>query len=213
MAGNSTNGKDQREISVSPENSGATTPGETDLYPEGTEVNLEAKPEYGWEFSHQQGDVADEDSAKTTITMDTNKEVTAAFEELVVISGKVTGSESGDGIEGITINLSNDRTTTTDTTDSEGNWSIETDPEDTVTVTPSGTPSGEEDYYGVTFEPENEEVSGSDNSVDFEFSGYRLVTDFGEEQIGEDIEHENDLPVAVNYSSYYGSRVIVQTCS
>ena len=168
------------EIFVSPENSGTTTPDETDVYPEGTEVKLEAEPNYGWGFSHWQGDTSDENSAETTVTMDRNKQVTAIFEELAVISGKVTYSESGDGVEGITINLSNDRTTTTD---SEGNWSIETDPEDTVTVTPSGTPPGEENYYGVLFEPEYEEVSGSKDNVDFEFSSYKWVSEFGEEKL------------------------------
>ena len=168
------------EIFVSPENSGTTTPDETDVYPEGTEVKLEAEPNYGWGFSHWQGDTSDGNSAETTVTMDRNKQVTAIFEELAVISGKVTYSESGDGVEGITINLSNDRTTTTD---SEGNWSIETDPEDTVTVTPSGTPSGGENYYGVLFEPEYEEVSGSKDNVDFEFSSYKWVSEFGEEKL------------------------------
>lgn len=48
---------------------------------EGTVVDLEAIPAKGWELSHWVGDVADTDSAETTIIMDDDKDVTVVFEE------------------------------------------------------------------------------------------------------------------------------------
>ena len=50
-------------------------------YEEGTEVELEAIPDEGWNFDYWEGDVEDADSAETTITMDENKAVTAHFKE------------------------------------------------------------------------------------------------------------------------------------
>jgi len=44
-------------------------------------IDLEANPEENWKFSHWEGDVADPDSAETTIFMDEDKTVTAHFEE------------------------------------------------------------------------------------------------------------------------------------
>jgi hypothetical protein len=49
------------------------------IYDEGTVVGLTATPAEGWYFDGWTGDVADPDAASTTITMDGDKTVTAAF--------------------------------------------------------------------------------------------------------------------------------------
>jgi uncharacterized repeat protein (TIGR02543 family) len=62
--------------------SGATTPvvGPHD-YTEGTVVDITATPASGWQFDGWTGDVADPGQASTTVTMDSNKTVTANFSE------------------------------------------------------------------------------------------------------------------------------------
>jgi VCBS repeat-containing protein len=47
----------------------------------GEEVELTAVADVGWDFDHWQGDVADPSNPITTITMDSNKEVTVMFTE------------------------------------------------------------------------------------------------------------------------------------
>ncbi len=48
-------------------------------YAEGTVVNISATPNPGYVFDHWTGDVADPNSASTTVTMDADKTVTANF--------------------------------------------------------------------------------------------------------------------------------------
>lgn len=67
---------------VSPTGSGSTTPSVigTHTYDEGTVVAISATPATGYHFDHWSGDVADPNSASTTVTMDADKTVTANFE-------------------------------------------------------------------------------------------------------------------------------------
>jgi hypothetical protein len=51
-------------------------------YSEDEVVTITATPGWVWEFINWTGDVADPNSATTTVTMDANKTVTANFEEL-----------------------------------------------------------------------------------------------------------------------------------
>ena len=65
---------------LAPDGEGSVSPEEGDhLYLEGTEVTLTASADMGWEFSHWTGDVEDENSAFTTITMTEDKTVQAFF--------------------------------------------------------------------------------------------------------------------------------------
>jgi uncharacterized repeat protein (TIGR02543 family) len=56
-----------------------TPPAGTHEYPIGEVVNITASPYPGWKFDHWTGNVADPDSASTTITMNTDQSVTAYF--------------------------------------------------------------------------------------------------------------------------------------
>ena len=58
---------------------------ELNQYLHGDEVSLKATSFEGYMFSHWVGEVADHDSAETTITMDEDKTVTAYFEEVAPI--------------------------------------------------------------------------------------------------------------------------------
>ncbi len=148
--------------SISPTGSGTVTPAAgTHEYQEGTEVTLEGVPETDYGFLRWEGEVTDTNTATTTVIMDGNKTVTAVFGSL--ITGRVTGINSGDGIEGITINFSDDSSTTTD---SEGYWSKAV--ENTVIVIPGNS----DGYYGEVFEPVNRETSGPADGINFTFSGY-----------------------------------------
>jgi uncharacterized repeat protein (TIGR02543 family) len=61
---------------------GTITPGAGQhLYSENTTVNLKAVPDEGWRFAGWTGDVADADSEETSVTMDSDKSVTANFQE------------------------------------------------------------------------------------------------------------------------------------
>jgi uncharacterized repeat protein (TIGR02543 family) len=61
---------------------GSITPGTgTYDYAEGTVVSLTATPRSGWQFDGWTGDVADASSAETTVTIDSDKTVTARFME------------------------------------------------------------------------------------------------------------------------------------
>jgi uncharacterized repeat protein (TIGR02543 family) len=51
----------------------------TQSYAEGAEVTITATPDSGWQFDGWSGEVADPDSATTTVVMDTDKTVTANF--------------------------------------------------------------------------------------------------------------------------------------
>ena len=74
---------------------GSTTPEVgTHEYPQGTVVDITATPDPGHEFAGWSGDVADANSATTTVTMNTDKTVTANFvpEGEVALTVQVSGS-------------------------------------------------------------------------------------------------------------------------
>ncbi|GEM_PF-2469250 len=69
-------------LTIEIEGEGQVTPAPGEhSYQENTTVNLEADPDEGWEFLGWIGDVADSNQPATTITMDSDKTVTAQFEE------------------------------------------------------------------------------------------------------------------------------------
>jgi uncharacterized repeat protein (TIGR02543 family) len=73
---------------------GSTTPAVgTHTYNEGTVVTITATPATGWQFDSWTGDVADPDSATTTVTVDADKTVTANFVEVVAPSYPGVGSQ------------------------------------------------------------------------------------------------------------------------
>jgi uncharacterized repeat protein (TIGR02543 family) len=61
---------------------GSTIPGAGEhLYSENTAVKLRAVPDEGWQFAGWTGDVADASSEETSVTMDSDKSVTASFKK------------------------------------------------------------------------------------------------------------------------------------
>ncbi len=77
---------------------GTTTPAVgSHTYTEGTMVNINAIPAAGWQFDGWTGDVADPNSASTTVTMDSDKTVTANFSEVVVGEYILTMAVTGNG--------------------------------------------------------------------------------------------------------------------
>ena len=71
------------ELAVSIDGQGSTTPAAgKHTYAKGTVVSIEATPDDGWQFVSWSGDVADVNSANTTITIDANKSVTARFSQV-----------------------------------------------------------------------------------------------------------------------------------
>ena len=81
-------------MGVSPSGGGTTTPAVgVHTYPEGTVVNISATPNPGYVFSSWTGDVADPNSASTTVTMNADKTVTANF----VVSHDLTMGVSPSG--------------------------------------------------------------------------------------------------------------------
>ena len=72
--------------------SGSTTPAAgTRDYSEGTVVSITATPGSAWRFNKWTGDVSDTNSAKTTVTMDSDKTVTAKFSISWSVVGEITG--------------------------------------------------------------------------------------------------------------------------
>jgi len=72
-------------MAVSPTGSGTTTPPVgVHTYTKNTVVDISATPAEGYVFHHWQGNVADPNSASTTVTIDANKTVTAHFVELPI---------------------------------------------------------------------------------------------------------------------------------
>jgi phosphodiesterase/alkaline phosphatase D-like protein len=70
-------------MAVDPSGSGDTDPEEDEVhvYAEDEVVNVTATPTSGYVFDHWEGDVADADDPTTTVTMNTDKTVTAHFTE------------------------------------------------------------------------------------------------------------------------------------
>jgi uncharacterized repeat protein (TIGR02543 family) len=77
-------GQDEYRLTVKVVGEGTTspTPGKH-YYTSGEDISIEASPEGGWYFINWEGDVEDEDSERTTVTLDENKTVTAHFAKAV----------------------------------------------------------------------------------------------------------------------------------
>lgn len=110
-------------LTVATEGNGSVDP-QSSSYPENTEVTVTATPESGWEFSHWSGDASGSENP-ITITMDTNKIVTAVFTQIPYYQLRVNidgnGSvdpDSGSFIRGTEIEL----TATPDTGWSFSHW-------------------------------------------------------------------------------------------
>jgi uncharacterized repeat protein (TIGR02543 family) len=71
----------------------------THTYPQGTVVNITATPASGWQFDGWTGDVADPTSATTTVTMNTDKTVTANFAAIAVVPGDANGDGVVDALD------------------------------------------------------------------------------------------------------------------
>ena len=70
-------------LSMATNGGGSTTPAVGHhLYPADTVVNISATPDAGWQFVNWSGEVADPDSASTTVAVNTNKTVTANFNQI-----------------------------------------------------------------------------------------------------------------------------------
>ena len=70
------------KLIIENEGEGTTNPAEgSHNYNEDETVNILASPDQGWEFSHWEGEVADPNSADTTITMNEDKTIIAYFVE------------------------------------------------------------------------------------------------------------------------------------
>lgn len=66
--------------------SGSITPiAGTYDYSEGTVVSITATPDSGWQFDNWIGGVSNPDSVATTVTMDTDKTITADFSQITTI--------------------------------------------------------------------------------------------------------------------------------
>ncbi len=78
--------------SANPAGSGSVSPGGT--YDDGTAVTLTASPASGYRFDHWEGD-ASGNVATVTITMDSNKNVTAAFKKVYTLTTSVNPAAGG----------------------------------------------------------------------------------------------------------------------
>jgi len=73
--------------------SGSTTPtGGTHEYIKGTVVSITATPDSGWQFDGWTGNITAPGSATTTLTMDSDKTVTAKFSISWPLVGRLIGS-------------------------------------------------------------------------------------------------------------------------
>jgi uncharacterized repeat protein (TIGR02543 family) len=94
-------------MTADPAEGGSTDPAVgVHTYTESTVVNISATPAVGYDFDYWTGDVADPNSASTTVTMDDNKTVTANFE--LNLAGTVTvdgaaSSSTADDVSSINI--------------------------------------------------------------------------------------------------------------
>jgi uncharacterized repeat protein (TIGR02543 family) len=84
-------------MAVSPGAGGTTTPGVgAHDYNDGTVVDISATPAAGYQFVNWTGEVANPNSASTTITMNANKTATANFSVISVIQRTLTMAVSPD---------------------------------------------------------------------------------------------------------------------
>ncbi|MEX1261883.1 MAG: InlB B-repeat-containing protein, partial [Balneolaceae bacterium] len=75
---------EQFTLTINTDGNGAFTPESGSVFDEDSDVELTATPDDGWTFSHWQGEEIDgTENSETTITMDSNKTVTAVFEEVI----------------------------------------------------------------------------------------------------------------------------------
>ncbi|MGM0461769.1 MAG: C25 family cysteine peptidase [Fibrobacterota bacterium] len=88
----------RHELSLDTENGEISTDPDGSHFEEGTEVTLTALPEYGFEFSHWSGDLTGS-SNPATIIMDSDKSVSAHFEEGVTYTLSVTGQNGSVSVE------------------------------------------------------------------------------------------------------------------
>jgi hypothetical protein len=91
-------------VAVNPLEGGTTEPemGEH-TYAEDAVVAISATPNAGYVFDHWEGDVADPDSASTTVTMDGDKTVTAHFVPESGILGDVNGDDAVNSTDALII--------------------------------------------------------------------------------------------------------------
>lgn len=76
------------ELVINSNGSGSTIPSVgTYSYPEGTEVQITAEPDSGWKLDAWDGDEVSPESAVITVTMDSDKMVTANFTQNTLNSG------------------------------------------------------------------------------------------------------------------------------
>ena len=86
-----------RELTISVDGQGTTNPGPgTYTYDEGIQVTITATPASGWRFDHWGGD-ASGTSSTVTITMNSNKNITAYFSQLPPTQHTLTINVSGQG--------------------------------------------------------------------------------------------------------------------
>jgi len=70
-------------LTMAVDGNGSTTPSVgSHTYDAGSAVNISATADSGWRFDHWSGNVADPSSSSTTVTMDSNKTVTAHFTQV-----------------------------------------------------------------------------------------------------------------------------------
>jgi len=86
----------QYTLTVNKVGNGTVSPASGSTYPAGTVVNVEARPNAGWQFDHWSGNLSGTDNT-TTITMDGNKTITATFTELPPVYYILTINKVGNG--------------------------------------------------------------------------------------------------------------------
>ena len=87
----------QITLTMAVNGSGSITPTVgSHTYPVGATVNITATPTSGWRFVNWTGDVADNTSSSTNVTMNTDKTVTANFNR---IAGTLIMAVSGNGTD------------------------------------------------------------------------------------------------------------------
>lgn len=123
------------ETDIEGEGSVEVDPDREHYMPE-TEVELRARPDYGWAFDRWEGDVEDSDSTSTSIVLNDHEEVTAIFAEQVRLYTYVEGQGR--------IDVEPDQTYFTSGTE--------------VTISPVAYPGWEFDRWEGDFETQDEEI-------------------------------------------------------
>ena len=71
-------------LTINKVGNGTITPASGSSYPTNTIVNIEARPDNGWQFKNWSGDFSSTTN-KTTITMNSNKTITATFTPIITV--------------------------------------------------------------------------------------------------------------------------------